>query len=55
MTCPSRLVDVDAATFLAPDGQPKGYIEYVPGEFAWRGVDGLPAACAEIRQWRRQP
>jgi len=24
---------------LAPDGQPTGYIEYIPGEFAWRGVD----------------
>jgi hypothetical protein len=28
-----------ARTLLAPDGQPGGYIEYVPGEFAWRGVD----------------
>ncbi len=28
-----------AKTLLAPDGQPAGYIEYVPGEFAWRGVD----------------
>ena len=26
-------------TLLAPDGQPGGYIEYIPGEFAWRGVD----------------
>ena len=24
---------------LAPDGEPSGYIEYIPGEFAWRGVD----------------
>jgi len=24
---------------LAPDGHPSGYIEYLPGEFAWRGVD----------------
>jgi GNAT superfamily N-acetyltransferase len=24
---------------LAPDGQPAGYIEYLPGEYAWRGVD----------------
>jgi len=30
---------VRAKTVLAPDGQPSGYIEYVPGEFAWRGVD----------------
>jgi GNAT superfamily N-acetyltransferase len=28
-----------AKTLLAPDGQPSGYIEYLPGEFAWRGVD----------------
>jgi len=28
-----------AKTLLAPDGQPCGYIEYLPGEFAWRGVD----------------
>jgi GNAT superfamily N-acetyltransferase len=28
-----------ARTQLAPDGQPGGYIEYVPGEFAWRGVE----------------
>ncbi len=27
-----------AKTILAPDGRPGGYIEYVPGEFAWRGV-----------------
>ncbi|MGO9232323.1 MAG: YoaP domain-containing protein [Bryobacteraceae bacterium] len=24
---------------LAPDGQPSGYIEYLPGEFAWRAVE----------------
>jgi hypothetical protein len=28
-----------AKTLLAPDGQPGGYIEYLPGEFAWRGVE----------------
>jgi hypothetical protein len=28
-----------AKALLAPDGQPSGYIEYIPGEFAWRGVD----------------
>ena len=28
-----------AKVLLLPDGQPGGYIEYVPGEFAWRGVD----------------
>ena len=27
-----------AKALLAPDGQPCGYMEYVPGEFAWRGV-----------------
>jgi len=28
-----------AKALLAPDGQPSGYIEYIPGEFAWRAVD----------------
>jgi hypothetical protein len=28
-----------AKTLLAPDGHATGYIEYVPGEFAWRAVD----------------
>ena len=28
-----------AKMLLAPDGQPGGYIEYLPGEFAWRGVE----------------
>jgi GNAT superfamily N-acetyltransferase len=28
-----------AKTLLAPDGQPSGYIEHLPGEFAWRGVE----------------
>jgi len=28
-----------AKTLLAPDGRPSGYIEYLPGEFAWRGVE----------------
>lgn len=28
-----------AKVLLAPDGQPCGYIEYLPGEFAWRGVE----------------
>jgi GNAT superfamily N-acetyltransferase len=28
-----------AKALLAPDGQPSGYIEYIPGEFAWRGVN----------------
>ena len=28
-----------AKTLVAPDGQPGGYLEYLPGEFAWRGVD----------------
>ena len=30
---------VRAKILLAPDGQPSGYIEYLPGEFAWRGVE----------------
>jgi len=30
---------VRAKTLLAPDGRPSGYIEYLPGEFAWRGVE----------------
>lgn len=28
-----------ARALVAPDGRPCGYIEYLPGEFAWRGVD----------------
>jgi GNAT superfamily N-acetyltransferase len=28
-----------AKTLLAPDGEPAGYIEYLPGEYAWRAVD----------------
>ena len=28
-----------AKTLLSPDGRPAGYTEYLPGEFAWRGVD----------------
>jgi len=28
-----------AKAFVAADGEPGGYIEYLPGEFAWRGVD----------------
>lgn len=28
-----------AKTLLDPDGEPCGYIEYLPGEFAWRGVE----------------
>jgi len=28
-----------ARTLLDPEGEPCGYIEYLPGEFAWRGVD----------------
>jgi len=28
-----------ARALLAPDGKPCGYIEYLPGEHAWRGVD----------------
>jgi GNAT superfamily N-acetyltransferase len=42
---------------LAPDGQPGGYIEYIPGEFAWRGVDSagfLFIHCIWIFQKRYQ-
>jgi len=28
-----------ARMLVAPGGRPCGYIEYVPGEYAWRGVD----------------
>ena len=28
-----------AKALLTPDNQPYGYIEYLPGEYAWRGVD----------------
>lgn len=30
---------VRAKMLLTPDGGPGGYIEYLPGEYAWRGVD----------------
>ncbi len=30
---------LQARILLTPDGQPCGYIEFLPGEFAWRGVD----------------
>jgi GNAT superfamily N-acetyltransferase len=35
-----------AKMLLAPNGQPGGYIEYLPGEFAWRGVEA--AGCMFI-------
>jgi GNAT superfamily N-acetyltransferase len=28
-----------ARMLVTPDGRPCGYIEYIPGEYAWRGVD----------------
>jgi GNAT superfamily N-acetyltransferase len=30
---------IRARVLLAPDDKPCGYIEYIPGEFAWRGVE----------------
>lgn len=30
---------VKAKVLLAPDGRQCGYIEYLPGEYAWRGVE----------------
>ncbi len=30
---------IRAKALMAPDGEACGYIEYVPGEFAWRGVN----------------
>jgi len=35
----NELFGLRAKTLLAPDGKPCGYIEYLPGEFAWRGVE----------------
>ena len=35
----NRGLGLRAKALLAPDGEPCGYIEYIPGEFAWRGVD----------------
>jgi len=35
----NRKFGLRAKALIAPDGQPSGYIEYLPGEFAWRGVD----------------
>jgi hypothetical protein len=31
---------------LAPDGQPSGYIEYLPGEFAWV-FGSIPGSAGE--------
>jgi hypothetical protein len=30
---------LQAKALLAPNGQPCGYLESIPGEYAWRGVD----------------
>jgi len=30
---------LQAKILVAADGQPTGYVEYVPGEYAWRAVD----------------
>lgn len=35
----NREFGLRAKALLAPDGEPAGYIEYLPGEFAWRGVE----------------
>ncbi|HEY1335941.1 MAG TPA: GNAT family N-acetyltransferase [Bryobacteraceae bacterium] len=35
----NALCGLRAKALLTPDGQSAGYIEYIPGEFAWRGVD----------------
>lgn len=46
-----------AKTLLAPDGEPAGYIEYLPGEFAWRGVEAagyLFIHCVWIYSRRHQ-
>lgn len=32
-------IGLRAKALLSPDGRTVGFIEYVPGEFAWRGVD----------------
>jgi len=34
----NRKLGLRSKALLTPDGQPGGYIEYLPGEFAWRGV-----------------
>lgn len=46
-----------AKTLLAPDGHPGGYIEYLPGEFAWRGVQAtgyMFIHCVWIYSRKRQ-
>jgi ribosomal protein S18 acetylase RimI-like enzyme len=48
-----------AKAILAPDGKPGGYIEYVPGEFAWRGVNArgylfIHCIWIQSRQYQRQ-
>ncbi len=46
-----------AKTLLTPDGEPTGYIEYLPGEFAWRGVDAdgyMSIHCVWMRSRQHQ-
>jgi len=48
-----------AKALLAPDGSPAGYLEYLPGEFAWRGVDArgymfIHCVWIHSRQYQRR-
>jgi GNAT superfamily N-acetyltransferase len=46
-----------AKTLLDPEGEPRGYIEYLPGEFAWRGVEAsgyMLIHCLWIHSKRHQ-
>jgi GNAT superfamily N-acetyltransferase len=48
-----------AKAILAPDGKPGGYIEYVPGEFAWRGVNArgflfIHCVWIQVKQYQRK-
>lgn len=36
--CANKKFGLRARTLVAPGGRPAGYIEYLPGEYAWRGV-----------------
>jgi len=46
-----------AKQLRAPDGKPCGYIEYLPGEFAWRGVNAagymfIHCVWNQSRKWQ---
>jgi len=39
-----------AKVLVTPDNRPCGYIEYLPGEYAWRGVDAAGYMFIELNR-----